>query len=76
MKVVDNRKAGKKVRFADLPIGDAYLDEDDNICIKTSDDYESDNCMYYRPCEDTWGAECELRNFEVQPIKITYTIEG
>lgn len=76
MKVVDNRKAGKTVRFEDLPIGDAYLDDCDNICIKTSDGYESNNCMYYKPCEDAWEVECEYRNVEVRPIKITYTIEG
>ena len=76
MKVIDNRKVGKKVRFEDLPIGDAYLDEDDNICIKTSDDYEGNNCMYYKPCGEMWIPECEYNYTEVQPIKITYTIEG
>ena len=76
MKVIDNRKVGKKVKFEDLPIGDAYLDEDDNICIKTSDDYEYNNCMYYRPCGEEWVSECEYKNAEVRPIKITYTIEG
>ena len=76
MKVIDNRKVGKKVVFEDLPVGDAYLDEDDNICIKTSDDYESNNCMYYRTVSNEWIPECEYNYTEVQPIKITYTIEG
>lgn len=76
MKVIDNRKVGKKVRFEDLKIGEGYLDEDDNICIKTSDDRESDNCMYYRNLSSEWIPECEYNYTEVTPIKITYTIEG
>lgn len=76
MKVIDNRKTEKRVRFEDLPVGDGYLDEDDNIYIKTSDDYESTNCMYYRPCGETWMPECEYNYTEVRPIKIIYTIEG
>ena len=76
MKLIDNRKTGIKVRFEDLPVGDAYLDEDDNICIKTSENYEGNNCMYYKANYGAWEAECESRNTEVRPIKITYTIEG
>ena len=76
MKVIDNRKTRKKVRFEDLALGDAYLDEDENICIKTSEDYECTNCMYYRTCSGTWVAECEYNYTEVTPIQITYTIEG
>ena len=76
MKLIDKRTSGKKVRFEDLPIGDAYLDPDENICIKTSDTYESDNCMFYVTCNDTWEAETENSYTEVQPIKITYTVEG
>ena len=76
MKVIDNRKVGKKVRFENLAVGDAYLDEDDNICIKTSEDYENTNCMYHRTCSDTWIPECEYDYTEVQPIQITYMIEG
>ena len=76
MKVIDNRTTGTKVRFDDLPIGDAYIDHNDTICIKTSDEYDSNNCIYYTADSDEWEAECECRNTEVRPIKITYTIEG
>lgn len=76
MKVIDNRKIGAKIKFEDLPIGEAYLDEDDNVCIKTSEDYNSVNCMYYKADYNEWESGCESRNLEVQPIKITYTIEG
>lgn len=76
MKVVDNRKIGKKVRFEDLDVGDAYLDEDNNICIKTADDYENTNCMYYREVCGDWIPECEYNYTEVMPIKVTLTVEG
>ena len=76
MKVIDNRKMGKKVRFENLEIGDGYLDEDGNICIKTSKDYESNNCMYYREGVGIWEADCEYNYTEVTPIKVTLTIEG
>jgi hypothetical protein len=75
MKVIDNRNAGKKVRFEDLVIGEGYLDEDGNICIKTSEDYETVNCMFYSSA-GTWIAECEYHYTEVTLIQITYTVEG
>lgn len=76
MKVIDNRKVGKKVRFEDLDVGDGYLDEDNNICIKTADEYENTNCMYYRDAMGDWLPECEYNYTEVMPIKITLTVEG
>lgn len=76
MKLIDNRKTGKKVRFEELAIGDAYLDPDENICIKTSDTYEGDNCMFYVACNNTWEAETEYNYTEVTIIQITYTVEG
>ena len=75
MKVIDNRKTGKKVRFEDLDIGEGYLDKDGNICIKTSDDYENTNCMFYQEVGG-WISECEYNYTEVARIQITYTIEG
>lgn len=75
MKVVDNRNTGKKVRFEDLEIGEGYLDGDGNICIKTSDDYEGVNCMFYSS-SGAWIAECEYNYTEVTTIQITYTVEG
>lgn len=76
MKVVDKRNIGKKTRFEDLDIGDTYLDHEGCLCIKTADEYESHNCIYYRETVDEWIAECEYNYTEVMPIKVTLTIEG
>jgi aspartate carbamoyltransferase regulatory subunit len=76
VKVIDNRKARKKVRFEDLKVGEGYLDADGNICIKTSYDFEYVNCMFYREVGGEWEAECEYNYTEVTPIQLTYTIEG
>lgn len=76
MKVIDNRTSRTRVKFEDLPIGDGYLDLDENICIKTSDEYDSHNCIFYKADYNAWEPGCESRNIQVQPIKITYTVEG
>ena len=76
MKVIDKRKTGITVRFEDLAVGDGYLDEDNNICIKTANEYENTNCMYYRDAMGDWFPGCEYNYTEVRPIQITYTIEG
>ena len=76
MKVVDKRNIGKKTRFEDLDIGDAYIDDEGCVCIKTADEYESHNCIYYRDTVGEWIAECEYNYTEVMPIKVTLTIEG
>lgn len=73
MKVVDNRKKNIKVPFADLPIGEAYFDEDGILCIKTSA-YDDENCIYYK--DEYWNTECQNKNDFVMPVKVTLTIEG
>ena len=76
MKVIDNRKNAHKVRFEELEVGDGYLDEEGNICIKTTDTYEDVNCMYYREPRGEWIPECEYNYTEVRPLAITLTVEG
>ena len=76
MKLIDNRTPDKIVKFDDLPVGEAYLDQDDAICVKTSNEYDGDNCMYYMADCEAWEAGRENHNLEVRPIKITYTVEG
>lgn len=76
MKVVDNRCSQTKLRFEDLLIGDAYLDEDDNLCIKTNKDYENTNCMRYNSHKIMWEADFEYNYSVIRPIEMVYTIEG
>lgn len=73
MKVVDNRKKNIKVPFADLPIGEAYFDEDGILCIKTSS-YDDENCICYQ--DGGWNADYQNKNNFVLPVKVTLTIEG
>ena len=74
MKVINNRKTEKIVRFADLAIGEGYLDDNDFLCIKTSNHDEGENCICYT--NGTWGADYEDSDYWVTPIELTYTIEG
>ena len=73
MKVVDNRKKNIKVAFADLPVGHAYLDEDEILCIKTST-YDEDNCICYY--DGGWNTDYQHSGSLVMPVKVTLTIEG
>ena len=74
MKVVDNRKKVIEVPFADLPVGQAYLDEGELLCIKTSVYDGEDNCICYE--DGGWHTDYEHRNRLVMPVKVTLTIEG
>ena len=73
MKVVDKRKTNVKVAFADLPVGEAYFDEDDVFCIKTSV-YDGDNCICYQ--DGQWNTDYQHNCSLVMPVKVTLTIEG
>lgn len=72
MKVVDKRKEKVMVRFKDLPIGQAYIDIDGNLAIKTNFN-EEDNCITLY-CKD-WGVYTEGLSDEVAPIEAILTIE-
>ena len=73
MKVVDKRTKNIKVAFADLPVGQAYFDEDDVLCIKTST-YDEDNCICYQ--DGYWNTDHQYGHALVMPTKVTLTIEG
>ena len=72
MKVVDNRKEKTGVRFKDLPIGQAYLDINGNLAIKTNF-HEEDNCITLY--NKNWDTYTECLSDEVTPIEATLTIE-
>ena len=74
MKVIDNRKEEKTVRFEDLAVGEAYLDADDILCIKTSRHEDAENCICYT--DGSWGADYQRDTDWVRPIEIAYVIEG
>ena len=73
MKVVDNRKKIIEVPFADLPVGQAYIDDGEHLCIKTST-YDEENCICYQ--DGHWHTDYQGRNDYVLPVKVTLTIEG
>ena len=75
MKVVDNSKIEVTSSFADLPIGQAYYDNNGLLCIKTSDYEENENCIAYKKNEG-WHADFETRSNIVRPVRTTLTIEG
>ena len=74
MKVVDNRKTDIKLVFADLPVGETYLDEDGILCIKTSPYEEAENCMCFT--DGVWSADFQNKNDWITPVKAILTIEG
>jgi hypothetical protein len=74
MKVIDNRKTDKKVKFEDLPVGEGYLDENDYLCIKTSHHDDGENCICFT--NGSWSADYQSDTDWITPIKLTYTIEG
>ncbi len=75
MKVVDNSKIKATSSFADLPIGQAYYDNNGLLCIKTSEYEENENCIVHEK-DSGWHADYESRSTIVRPVRTTLTIEG
>lgn len=70
MQVIDRRGIPLTTTFGDLNIGDAFQDEDGDICIKT----DVGAYMYYDHCE--WISKYDLDADElIIPLEVTYTIE-
>ena len=70
MNVVDKRAIPLTVTFGDLPIGEAFQDDDGDICIKT----DIGTYMYWTDYE--WMPRYDLEaNDLILPLSITYTIE-
>lgn len=77
MKVIDLKKTVTKVNFADMPIGQAYRDEKDILCIKTARDNEDYgfNCIFLNE-RGEWDCEYEAPDSLCEPVASTLTIEG
>ena len=70
MTVIDRRRTPLTSTFGDLNIGEAFQDNDGDMCIKT----EIGAYMYYDHCE--WIPKYDLNADDlIIPLEITYTIE-
>ena len=76
MKVVENKHARARVRFADLPIGHAYRDSDGYLCIKTNHDSDDTtfNCIVFLD-GSYWEPSGEDMDTLVFPVETTLTTE-
>ena len=71
MKVIDNRKGGNLVRFGDLAIGEAFVDDDGDVHIKT----DLGATMYWNADEKIWQPyHSNHEDDSVVPVNISYTI--
>lgn len=70
MQVIDRRGIPLTTTFGDLAIGDAFQDEDGDMCIKT----DIGAYMFYDGYE--WIPKYDLdADVLIIPLEITYTIE-
>ena len=75
MKVVDKRTQTEKKTVGELPVGQAYLDRDGILCIKTRGEIEGYcSCLVY--VDDKWCYDKEADYTRVTPITTTLTIES
>ena len=77
MKVVENKHARTRVRFADLPIGRPYRDSDGYLCIKTNHEEEyitTPNCICFLNTS-YWEPSVEAMDTLVFPVEATLTTE-
>lgn len=70
---IENKLVDKKVSFKTLKVGDFFLDEDDDLCVRIN----SDSCLP----KNTFCFPCNLllEKFDsdlVTPVDVTITIEG
>ena len=72
MKVIDERALPICTTFGDLAIGEAFQDDDGDICIKTG----IGSYMYYDTYSDGWVDKYNYAEDEpVIPLEITYEVE-
>lgn len=70
MQVIDRRGQKLTTTFGDLAVGEAFQDNDGDICIKT----DIGAYMYYR--YNDWVAMCDIEADElIIPLEVTYTFE-
>ncbi len=73
MKVVDKRKDSEMKTVTELPLGQAYLDKEGVLCIKTRESM-SGYCSCLAYVDDEWHEEEEHEFTRVTPITTTLTI--
>ena len=73
MKVIDKRGIPLTVTFGDLAIGDAFQDDDGDICIKT----DTHSAIYWiDDAKRWWGHHCNISDRDlIIPLDVTYTFE-
>ncbi len=71
MRIVDKRDRTPKQEFVSLKIGQAYIDFNGYICIKTSNEFgeEYNNCIYWHPTLKEWISNEENKNAMVEPLE-------
>lgn len=73
MKIVDKRVENKKGHtFADLYIGQHFLDRDGDLGIKTCDD---EYLLVEADGKGDWDTACANPDDEVKPLEVTLIIE-
>lgn len=74
MKVIDKRKNNEMKTVDELPVGQAYLDKDGVLCIKTREAVDGYcSCLAY--VDDEWHYDEEQMYTRVVLITTTLTIE-
>lgn len=69
---IENKLVDKKVSFKTLKVGDFFLDEDDDLCVRIPDEYSSNNTFCF-----SYKLLLEKNDYElVTPVDVTITIEG
>lgn len=72
MQIIDRRGIPLTVTFGDLPIGEAFQDEDGDINIKT--DYGTS--MYWDDKLEQWCSSTYIdEDCLIIPLQVTYTFE-
>ena len=72
MQVIDRRGILLTTTFGDLAIGDAFQDNDGDICIKT----DIGAAIYWSETGKCWAPCCAYSDDElIIPLEVTYTFE-
>ena len=75
MKVINKIEVGNAKYFSELNIGEAYLDAEKILCIKTGEVEDG-----YGACiacvNEEWQADEEYEDSKVIPVKVCLTILG
>jgi hypothetical protein len=70
---IESKLVDKKISFESIKVGDFFLDEDGDLCVRISLDCYPTNNVYCFPCKlslEKNGGDT------VTPVDVTITIEG